>query len=555
MVYLIVWRGVQQKNINKNNRLCKARLCLSALSLSVTLAYAQQPTAQSNLTGASQSASGPVFDIKRYELTGNTLLTTERIQALIAPHVGAQRSLADVQRAQAAVEDGYRSLGYGTVQVTLPEQDITSGVIQFRVLQPKVGKVVLDGNLNFDSTNVRASLPTIREGQIPNSHDIARNLQITGEHPVKKTTVLLRTSDNPEIVDVNVKVEDDRPWRFVFTLDNTGNSDTGYLRSGIGLQHTNLFNRDHTGSFQYVTSPSNPSKVNIFGLGYHIPLYGLNSSIDIVGGYSNVNSGVVQGLFNVAGSGTIFGAKWNYVLPKFASIDHKLSLGMDYRAFHNNVTLAGVGLVPDITIRPVTLGYSGNYRGASSDISFNMSVSANVPGGNDGGSADFARSRASATDHYLIYRAGVSYQTTFAKDWQARASVTGQYTRDALVSGEQFGLGGPDSLRGFLVRELNNDRGVGSQVELYTPELAPKIGLPDKFRIRLIGFYENGQVWRNKALPGEVTNKFVADAGLGMRLNYGKALSLRFDVANILNPVGTRQRGENRIAAGMALVF
>lgn len=550
MVYFNSWHGMRQKNHNKNNKLLRAGLCAGALSLCVTMACAQQAAQP-----PAQQTSGPTFDIKRFELSGNTLLSTERIQALIAPYIGSQRTLADVQRAQSLIEQAYRDLGYGTVQVTLPEQDITSGVIRYRILQPKVGKVVLAGNLKFDSNNVRASLPTIKEGQIPNSTAIARNLQITGEHPVKKTTVLLRTADDPEIVDVNIKIEDDRPWRFVVSLDNTGSSDTGYLRSGFGFQHTNLFNRDHTGSFQYVTSPTNPSKVSIFGAGYHAPIYGLNSSVDLVAGYSNVNSGVVQGLFNVAGSGLIFGAKWNYYLPKFASIDHKVSLGQDYRAFRNNVTLAGVGLVPDITIRPVTLGYNGSLRDASSDITFNLSVSTNVSGGNDGGSADFARSRANATDRYVIYRAGASYQTTFAKDWQARAAISGQYTRDALVSGELYGLGGPDNLRGFLVREVSNDRGVSGQLELYTPELARMVGLPDKFRMRMLGFYEYGQVGRNKALPGETTSTSIADAGLGMRLNYGKALSLRVDVANIITPAGTRQRGDNRVSAGMALVF
>ena len=73
--------------------------------------------------------------------------------------------------------------------------------------------------------------------------------------------------------------------------------------------------------------------------------------------------------------------------------------------------------------------------------------------------------------------------------------------------------------------------------------------------MRMVGFYEYGQVWRNHSLPGETTHKSASDAGIGLRLNYGKSMSLRFDVANVLNPAGTRQRGDNRISAGMALVF
>jgi hemolysin activation/secretion protein len=222
----------------KQNKLNIAWRVSAALGVSAALVVVSVSPARAQQAAAVPAA--PAFEIKRFDLSGNTLLSSERIQSIVMPYLGAQRTLADVQRAQAAIEEAYRDIGYGAVQVSLPEQNITSGVIQFRIIQPRVGKVILDGNRHFNSDNVRASLPTIREGQIPNSSAIARNLQQTGEHPVKKTTVLLRTSDNPEVVDVNVKVDDDRPWRVVLSLDNTGNSDTGYLRAGVGFQHTNL---------------------------------------------------------------------------------------------------------------------------------------------------------------------------------------------------------------------------------------------------------------------------------------------------------------------------
>ena len=497
----------------------------------------------------------PRFDVQRYELSGNTLLSKEQIDRVLAPYIGKQRQLADVRRAQADLGAAYRALGYGTVQVILPEQNINSGVIRFRVLQPKVGKVLLDGNKHFNNENVRHSLPSVKEGEIPNSGAIARNLQITGEHPIKRTTLLLRTAENPEAVDVNVKVEDEKPWRVVATLDNTGTGDTGYLRSGIGFQHTNLFNRDHIFSAQYITSPTHPSKVSIFGVGYHAPYYALNSSVDLFAGYSDVNSGTVQGLFNVAGSGTIFGARWNYYLPKWGSADQKLSFGIDYRAFHNEVTIAGVGLVPDITIHPVSITYAGLVKGASYEVNYSAGLSANIPGGDDGRSADFQRSRFNANENYKIFRYSASAVTSFAKDWQARAAMNGQYTNDALVAGEQFGLGGPDSVRGYLVREITNDKGVNAQFEVFTPELARRISLPDGFRLRVVGFYDYGYLSRNHALPGEVTSQTISDVGLGVRMNYGKMMSLRLDVAHVLRDAGTRQNGDNRVSAGIALVF
>jgi hemolysin activation/secretion protein len=379
---------------------------------------------------------------------------------------------------------------------------------------------------------------------------------VLNEHPVKQTDVVLRGGEFEDRTDVGIRVTDDKPWRVVMTLDDTGTSDTGYWRSGIGFQHTNLFNRDHTLSLQYITSPTQPNKVSIYGLGYHIPFYGLNSSLDLVAGYSDVNSGTVQGLFSVAGSGTIYGAHWNYQLPKWGELEQKLSLGLDYRAFKSDVSLAGQGgLVPDITIHPASLTYSGLLRTETSHFSFYGSAIANIPGGNDGTSADFQRSRAGATDNYSILRYGISYSRAFMYEWQARVAINGQYTSNALVAGEQFGLGGPDSVRGYLVREVVNDRGYAGQLELYTPDVARKMGLPPSYRARLLAFYDYGDVSRNKALPSEQSGKSIASAGLGARMNYSKNLSLRFDVAQILRSANTRHSGDQRVSVGVALNF
>ena len=288
----------------------------------------------------------PKFSIQSFEVVGDSVLGADLIQRLVAPYIGKDKDFADVQRALEALESAYRDRGYGVIQVALPEQDITKGVVRFNIIQPKVGKVTVEGNEHFSTDNVRRALPSVKEGETPNSNDIARNLQIAAEHPVKQTNVLLRSGASEGVVDVNVRVTDDRPWRLVGTLDNSGTADTGNWRLGVGYQHTNLFDRDHTLSLQYITSPGHLSDVAIYGVGYRIPYYRLNSSLDLFAGYSDVDSGTVAGLFAVSGRGSIYGARWNYYLPKWGDVEQKVYLGLDYRAYQNNVTLAGVGAVP-----------------------------------------------------------------------------------------------------------------------------------------------------------------------------------------------------------------
>ncbi|MDP1537853.1 MAG: ShlB/FhaC/HecB family hemolysin secretion/activation protein [Burkholderiales bacterium] len=518
----------------------------------ILVAAASAATAQDAVPPA------PKFDIQRFEVVGDTILGADTVQRLVTPFTGTQKDFSDVQRALEALEGAYRDLGYGVIQVQLPEQDITRGVVRFNIAQPKVGKVIVEGNEHFSTDNVRRSLPTVKEGETPNSHDIARNLQITGEHPVKQTSVLLRSGAGEGLVDVNVRVTDDRPWRLVATLDDSGTSDTGYLRLGLGYQHTNLFDRDHTLSLQYITSPTKLDQVSIYGFGYRIPYYRLNSSLDLYAGYSDVDSGTVDFLgtpFGISGKGSIAGMRWNYYLPKWQDIEQRVYLGLDYRAFQNNVTLFGIGVVPDITVHPVSVGYAGLKRMTASEWAFNGSISANIPGGNDGQQADFDRTRAGATANYVILRAGTSFSHAFRNEWQARVALTGQYTENSLIPGEQFGIGGVNTVRGYLPREAANDKGYATQLELYTPNWAEKAGLSDKWRSRLVGFYDFGAVSRNNAVIGEQAGKYLASTGIGLRLSYGKSVSLRVDLAQILKAHGTRQTDDQRLNASLAIIY
>src|SRR5262249_45136822 len=162
-------------------------------------------------------------------------------------------------------------------------------------------------------------------------------------------------------------------------------------------------------------------------------------------------------------------ARWNWYLPRWGQYEHKLSFGLDYRAFRNEVLVNGIGVVPDITVRPASLTYSGLRRYSDAELSYYVSASVNLPGGVDGDADAFQRSRPGANADYTVYRYGANYVQSLPGDWQFRAALNGQYTNALLVSGEQFGIGGPDSVRGYILRELSSDRGYQTQVELYTP--------------------------------------------------------------------------------------
>lgn len=537
---------------------------------------AQAPAAAAPAPAA--PVADPRFDIDRFTVRGATLVTPEAIKVLFAPYIGKSKDFGDVQRALEALEKAYTSKGYSAVQVILPEQQIDDGEVEFEVVEAKIGKIVVEGNKYFNEANIRASLPLVRQGQPPNIFQIADNLRMANENPAKQTTVLLRSGAEEGQVDAVVRVADERPNKLSLTLDNTGTQQTGVFRLGFGYQNANVWNRDHVLNFQYVTAPNDDDRTNrmglypnkhvfIFGAQYRIPLYRRGDTLDFSAGYSNVDSGVVANLFNISGSGSIFGVRYNQNLDKIGDFEHKLSYSLDWRAYRSvvrQIGVAGFGLVPDVTVHPISLTYAGNYRKSESDSSFSVSVSQNLPGGIDAGTGAFqgdpfavpARppAREGANPRYFIARWGFNHNRALPRDWQFRFGMNGQLTRDMLISGEQFGIGGADSVRGYLEREIINDNGYRGTVEFYTPDfgnIMPRAGA----RIRALAFYDWGGVKRVRPGVLEIHYQHIASAGLGLRFSRGTTFSFRVDVATVIDSGGVQKIGDVRAHASLAYIF
>jgi hemolysin activation/secretion protein len=139
-------------------------------------------------------------------------------------------------------------------------------------------------------------------------------------------------------------------------------------------------------------------------------------------------------------------------------------------------------------------------------------------------------------------------------DWQLRARFDLQHSGEALAAPEQFGIGGANSVRGFFERERSDERGHSGSLELYTPDLSPRLGWKD-WTLRLLGFYDFGRTSRVDPQPGEPVHNGIASAGIGVRLAKQKEFALRPDLANIRDPGGTRRRNHRRFALGAVLSF
>lgn len=497
------------------------------------------------------------FNISNYQVIGNTLLRSQDVEKLLENFVGEGKTFATVQSALETLQKEYHDRGYKAVAVLLPEQTLESGIVRLQVVEQTISAIEVSGQKYFNRQNILNSLPGLTPGSVPNLDHISASLRVANENPAKTAKLSLQNAATQGELIAQVNVKDQRPWSVNFSVDDTGNDSTGMQRAGILFSHANLFDRDQLLTLQYKTSIEQPDDVRIFGLGYRLPLYRFGDSVDIYAAYTDVDSGSVNtGIvdLNVAGEGTIFGLRYNQNLVRCGNFQHRLSYGFDYRIYKNNVELSGTDIGNEITVHPLQLTYSGDWKATRFASAFYVTAVKNFPAWENGQNADFAEVRQNTDGSYHLFRLGFDAALLLPQKWQGHIRGNGQWTDEPLVPGEYFGLGGASSVRGFGEREVADDRGYGINVELHTPDLASAIHLKNG-HFKAFVFYDAGYLERVDPLPGEQTELGIASTGIGLQFSLGRHLSAETIIGYVLDGGGERKPGDTRGHFNINYVF
>jgi hemolysin activation/secretion protein len=501
------------------------------------------------------------FDIRRFVVEGNTLLPPAQVDALVAPFAGERKVYGDIQKALEALENAYRSVGYGTVQVYVPEQELTHGSVRLQVTEGVIGKVTISGLKEYTLENIRRTLPQLQEGRAPNMRQISENILLANDNPAKQLEVTLGVGEADDTVDAKVNVTEDPIRRFTVSFDNTGSGSTGEYRVGVAYMNANLFDADQVLTLAYTTTPDAPPnvKVDVYSVAYRIPFYSIGDSVDVIYGKSSTNVPVVQSTgFNLAGKGDVLGLRWNHYFPRRGEYTSKLIYGFDYKYMNTRCTIAGVpqsmnpgdsltaSCLP-YTLRPFTLTYSGQKAGAGEVIDYSLGVLRNFAMGSrysytstrNATGVDhysFINSNRQTPDSFMAVKGTLSYMKALPDNFALRLALNWQYSPSALPSGEQIGLAGSTAVRGFGERAVAMDRGWFGTAEIYSPELAPELGLPGS--LKAVFFYDlargyNLNTARVNPWDTPVQKAGIASVGTGLRYALNKDVSLRADFAMV----------------------
>jgi hemolysin activation/secretion protein len=502
--------------------------------------------------GAPQPGPSTVFAIKGFQVTGDNPLGDGETARVLAPYLRSDATIETLQKATAALEAALKERGFGLHRVALPPQEVGEKVT-LNIVKFTISRVTMQSLTIYDEANVRRSIPELRESQTPNFKTLAIQTAIANENPNKQIQVGIREADEPDKIDANITVKESRPWTFGASLSNGGSESSGRDRFTLSGGHTNLFNRDHQFVGAYTTSLQRTSDVRQLGLSYKVPLYALGGVI----GANYTRSDVVGnfGSFTSTGAGHTAGLNYTHYLPPDGGRRNYVSVSYDdklFRAAVINDQTIGV----DRRSRPLTLGYASRTEADTAVWGYNIDLAFNTPGGHGNDLESYqAEDPNISTTRWKALRGGASYSSSFAGNWIWSARGLYQYSPDALISGEQFGLGGQGSVRGTSIeRPVSGDKGLSASFEVTTPELMPGL--------RLLGFVDAGWLGNNNPAEPKPTTDRLASVGLGLRYGIG-AFAVSADYGRIVT--GSRvplslnsaspQKGDDRFYVNLSVRF
>lgn len=480
------------------------------------------------------------FDILEFQVEGNTKLSAEKIEAAVYPQMGEKKTIADVDAAREALEKAYHQAGFLTVLVDIPEQDVDQKIVRLKVTEGTVNRLRVKDSHYFSLGRIKEFASSVKEGEVPHFPTLQNDIARLNRTADKRVTPVMKAGKTFGTVDVDLKVEDTLPLHASLELNDRYSQDTTRLRMGGMVRYDNLWQREHSLSVNFLTSPEDTEEVKVLSANYLMRFDESDILLALYGVRSKSSVATVGGI-NILGDGTIFGARFIKPLPTVDNYYHSISFGLDYKDFGQTVVFEGTFDTP-ITYMPVSALYNGTWQGSSGRTQFTTGLTAGLRG-LVSDEVEFDSKRSGAKANFFVAKAEIQRTQNLPFGFEGFAKIDGQYSGAELISNEQFLAGGVDTVRGYLDAEVSGDQGLHSTLEVRTPSLFKSTNWLQN--LKLSAFFDIARL-RTINPSDQDRTSILSGTGVGLRLNAWKYVNADLDLAWALKSTDATEKGDFR---------
>ena len=472
------------------------------------------------------------FRIKKIKVTGSTIFKEQDFEKITKNLLNREITMAELLEVSSAITNLYSEQGYITSGAFIPPQTLKGGVLEIRVLEGKLEEINVKGTRRLKPSYIRSRL-AIAGKQPLNSEHLLQGLQLLQLNPlIENISAELGTGTRPGENLLEVKIKEAKTFNPSITFDNNKSVGVGTFSRQLQIYEGNLLGYGDNITANY----TNTDGSNSFNFNYALPINPRNGNLIFSYGISDNN--IIEKPFNKLDIET---DSRYYELslrqPLKETPNEELALGITLSRRESKISSS---LLEEQGVSPneLSLGADEDGRTRVNTIrffqdwairdrqqvfalrsqfsvgfnAFNSTINDNSPDG-----------------RFYTWRGQMQWARLLAPDTVLILRGDVQFADRPLVSFEQFGLGGFESVRGYGKDILLKDNGVFTSAELRIPIVRFS---EENSLLQLTPFVDFGSVWNR---PGRDENRgnsepnTLASVGIGLRLQLQDNLTARLD--------------------------
>lgn len=462
------------------------------------------------------------FTLRGITFEGATVYSDAQLKGVIGDKVGQTVSLADIYGIANQLTAKYRNDGYILTQVVVPPQEIDGGVAKLRVVEGYVDSITIsraDPNAPINMDNVRAYADQMTQSGPLNARNLERELLLINDLPgVTARSVLSPSTTKTGAADMTIILDYD-PVDGLVSIDNYGSRYLGPTEIGGAVTLNSMLGMNEAISAQVVTAPQDWYELAYGSLGYEQPVGTLGTKVHFNASATDTDPGWDLAQFDVKGRSYLLnvGATHPFIRSRSENLTGRLNFDWRRVKSSNNVEDTRRDRISSLRL-------GGRYEfidtligAAANTIDAEVSKGLGIFGASDEGDANMTR--ADADPQATKLEAEIQRLQRVTSDVNVLLSARGQLASNALLSSEEFAIGGINSGRGYDPSEITGDHGISGKVELQWKE---PVKFNDKSFLesyQVYGFYDIGRVWNEDATTLSQKRDSLASVGAGVRFD------------------------------------
>ena len=469
--------------------------------------------------------------VEQFLFVGNTVFSQTELSAAIASFTGKSISFARLVQAAKVITQLYVSQGYITSGAYIPEQNSESGIVQIQIVEGTLAQI----DVNVVESRLKPSYirdRLIGETTTPLNIDrLQEALQLLQFNPlIESINAELSTGIAPGTNFLTVSVVGADTFALRGVLNNNRNLSIGTNERGVELEEANLFGIGDKIRLAY----DNTKGSDRYNGSYTLPLNSLDSTLKF--DFQFADNEIVQSSFEDADidiKSRNYSLIWQQPVWRQANerVYQELAIDLILSRRESETTILNVPqpLSPEANqkgeIRTSTLIFGQEWlqRGRKRVIllrsQFNFGLDL----------FDAVITEDEPNSQFFNWRGQLSYLQLLGTP---RTSAIGstvllrsqlQLSADALISTEQFSLGGATTVRGYRQDALLSDNGFFVSAELRLP--IARLSKPNA-TLQFSPFLDYGTGWNT---DDELELNTLLGMGFGLLLQTEDKLSARID--------------------------